>query len=258
MKISTKVFIFSLLMQFFYSSAWTQEKEKLKAFKSDINNATITRVENAEKYMEELSSKFLDSIKELEEQRKKNAELENELKSLKESIKTINNEQTASIEKRLTELEVKTAKHDFDKLQLEHDKLLSNFNTLSKDYAQAKVMLEQIKLLLMTDYTSRFNSKGPSDNKLKGIVEEINKIQLPKEKPTPPPSPTSTATPTATPIATSTPSTATNSPKDTSSTATQPEKEENFIEKYPLPARQSFCRQPENLRKFQKECLPYL
>jgi len=42
-------------MQLLYSSAWSQEKEKLKAFKSYINNATITRVENAEKYMEEIS-----------------------------------------------------------------------------------------------------------------------------------------------------------------------------------------------------------
>lgn len=251
MKISTKVFIFSLFLQIICLPAKAQEKEELKAFKSDYNDATIDRVEITEKYMEKLSSKFLDSTKELEEQRKKNVELEKEIKNLKESMTNFNNEKIKNIEKRISELETKVSKHDFDKLQTEHDKLVSDFSTLSKEYTQAKAMLEQIKLLLMTDYTTRFSTKGSSDNKLKGIVEEINKIQLPQIKPTP----TATATPATTP----TPSASATPPANSTATPTPTSSaEENFIEKYPLPARQSFCRQPENLRKFQKECLPYL
>lgn len=253
MKISTKVFIFSLFMLAMPKPSFGQDKQEIKAFKSDINMATIDRVEITEKYMENLSSTFIQTKDELEKQKTKNAQLENEIKELKESMKVFTSEQLKKIETRLTALEDKTSKHDFDKLQTEHDQLLADFKTLSKDYTQAKMMLEQIKLLLMTDYTSRFNPKGASDNKLKGIVEEINKIQLPKAA-TPTPSVTPTVTPTPALKASPTPgATATSTPAASAS----PE-QENFIEKYPLPARQSFCRQPENLRKYQKECLPYL
>ncbi len=250
MKIIPKVFIFAFL------SAQLYAQDEIKPFKSDLNYGQVDRIQRTETYVEKLSKNFIDTKEKLGEQEKINEELKKEIESVKQSLNNNNQEKLKDLEKRLSEIETKTAKHDLDKLQQDHDQLKKEFKDLSTDYNQAKLMLSQIKLLIMADYTERFNTKGSSDNKLKGIVEEINKVQLPKPTPTATitPKPTTVTTPapatTATPAATATIST-TNNPSSE-------KKEESFIEKYPLPARETFCRMPENLKKFQKECLPYL
>lgn len=249
MKTHIKKIFFAALIATSLHLLAQEKKAGLEPFKPDVNLAKMDRLDHSGQYLEKLSIAFKELQDQFDKERTENKQLKNELSSLKQSLLSLNNEQLEKINKRLLEVETKLSVHDLDQFKADHDQLRIEFDKLNKDYAQAKAMLEQIKLLIITDYASRSNNQGTSNNKLKGIVEEINKIQLPK------PTPVATATPvaTVTPVATSTPAA-------TATAAATPAapKEESFIDKYPLPARQSFCRKPENLRKFKKECLPYL
>src|SRR5690606_36802064 len=129
---------------------------------------------------------------------------------------------------------------ELDKVKSGADETQKELTNLKKDYDNAKAMLKQIKLLIQVDYGSRLNKSDSANNQLRGVIEEINKIQLPIATPTP--IATITPTPTVTPAVIATPA-------PTSSTVT-PTASENFLDKYPLEARKQFRRNAENLKKF--------
>ncbi|MBH48156.1 MAG: hypothetical protein CME71_08300 [Halobacteriovorax sp.] len=225
----------------------TPSKE-LEPYKPDINLAKIDRIDQSSEYLEKLSKAFGELKQDFQKSQALNKDLKTKIEELEAKLKNNNSTEIKLLSERIDKLEAKITPHDFEQNQKDYQELKKSHETLEKDYANAKAMLEQIKLLIAADYDSRLSKSGTSDNKLKGILEEINKIQLIKAKATPTPTPTPTVTPTATP----TPSvSATSTPKPTTEA-------ESFLEKYPLPARQTFCRKPENLKKFQTECLPYL
>lgn len=257
-----KVLVFTFILAFFFApklALQAQEQEqapkKLENYKLDLNAANIDRIEKVELYLEKFSSGYNQLKQEFELERAEHQKTKEALLKMSEALAKQESE-------RLKELEAKVAALETEIKSLELPELKKNFgsadtklNDLKKDYDQAKAMLEQIKLLIQADYASRFSTTDSGNNKLKGIVEEINKIQLPKPTPTPTTTPSTATTPTPTPtVGAATTSTPTPTPTPT----TSPSAEENFIEKYPLPVRQSFCRKPENLKQYQKECLPYL
>lgn len=221
-------------------SLWAQDNE-IKSYETDLNAPNIDRIERVEKYLEQFSNNYQQLKKDFDQERIEHQKTKEALLKMTETLAKQESQKLKEIETKVTAIETEMKALDLPELKKNFGTADAKLNDLKKDYDQAKAMLEQIKLLIQADYTNRFSSTDSANNKLKGIVEEINKIQLPKPTPTP--------TPTTTPIATATPA--------ASVTAT-PKAEEKFIEKYPLPVRQSFCRKPENLKKYQKECLPYL
>tara|TARA_R110000868_G_scaffold75979_7_gene218919 strand:+ start:7821 stop:8597 length:777 start_codon:yes stop_codon:yes gene_type:complete len=251
------IFFAALLVTIQLRAQETASEKELEPYKSDINLAKIDRIDQSSSYLEKLSKAFTELKKNFDESQNLNKDLKAKIKILEEKLNNNNSAQIKSLSERLDKVEAKINPQDFDQNQKDYQALKRSHEALEKDYANAKAMLEQIKLLIAADYDSRLTKSGSSDNKLKGILEEINKIQLVKAKPaatpSPTPTPTATATATATPAATPTPSA-----KATAAPATPDKKEESFLDKYPLPARETFCRKPENLKKFQTECLPYL
>ncbi|MFX3675687.1 MAG: hypothetical protein ACN6I6_01495 [bacterium] len=252
MKYKVLTIAFAAFLATFLS--WAQDAtptQELEPYKPDINLAKIDRIDQSSEYLEKLSKAFNELKQDFEKSKTVNQELKAKIQSLEEKLKNNNSAEIKLLSERIDKLETKIAPHDFEQSQKDYQALKKSHETLEKDYANAKAMLEQIKLLIAADYDSRLSKSGTSDNKLKGILEEINKIQLVKTKPATTPTPVASPTPAVTVSPTTTPTASTPTPAATNEA-------ESFLEKYPLPARQTFCRKPENLKKFQTECLPYL
>lgn len=233
----------------FFTQLWAQE---FKSYKGDNNDAKIDRLDNIEKYLEGFSAQYKELQQDFAAEKKAHQETRQMLEEATQKIAQKENKKIEELLKKVTDLETKLSGLDVQAMKKDSDQQRKDFETLKTDYTNAKAMLQQIKLLIQADYATRLTKTDSSNNTLRGIVEEINKIQLPTATPAATPSATPTVTPTATVSATATPS-----PTTTPANAATPSND-NFLEKYPPPARQAFCRKPENLAKFKKECLPYL
>lgn len=250
--------IFALsLVEFFAPSSAAQE---FKVYEGDINDAQIDRIDKIDAYLKGFSEKYQKLQEDFTKEKQAHQETKSELQKLQQQIDSTSDQRLKDLESKVSALETKLTGLDVQQMRKEMDTSSAEFVKLKKDYEQAKAMLNQIKLLIQADYASRFTKADSGNNQLKGIVEEINKIQLPIATPTPAatasPAPTLSVTPTSAPA--NTPSTIQTPVAKPPVPGVDPKKEENFLEKYPIPARQTFCRKPENLKNFQKECLPYL
>lgn len=232
--------------------------KEVKAYELDFNLGQVDRLEKIETYLEGLSNSYKQLQADFQKEKAEHLQTRIELEALKNQKAQDSKNNTEELANKVSVLEQNIGTTNVSQLQSELTQTKSDLANLSSDYNQAKALLGQIKLLIQADYAQKFNNTTGSNNQLKGIVEEINKIQLPTPQATPTPTPTATATPIASPTPSLVPQPTATPPVPSVLVKPQEDNNQNFLEKYPEQMRQEFCRKPENLQKFQKECLPYL
>ncbi len=223
------MFIFSLSVLLAVNFCWAQENQDLKAFKSDINDATIDRVRILEEYIEKMSSQFIQTSKNLEAQIKKNAELEKKIaKGMSSDNQSTSMEQ---LTKTVESLEKKIAKLSPDEVNRDLKSVKSELSKTNVEILLIKSLLNEVKTYLINNHEITIaKDKSKVNSSLNETIDNIRKIYLTEKK----------------------------SAASTNTEVKVKSESDNFLDKFSLRTRRSFCKTEANAKKFKKECLPYI